>query len=99
MISINFEGFVDEFALRSELTKKDSKNLIQQFIDIVVDTLSTGEDVSFYGFGTFKKKKVPSVRKQNPRTKQYMMTKEFWTARFSAGDAFKRVLNEEDETE
>jgi len=51
-----------------DLTKKDAGLFVENFIDVMIDTLAEGEDVELYGFGKFKLSTRKAYTARNPQT-------------------------------
>lgn len=50
---MNKTEFVGHVAKHAELTQADAQKAVQAVISIIEDTLASGDDVSFAGFGKF----------------------------------------------
>ncbi|RMH72870.1 MAG: integration host factor subunit beta [Gemmatimonadetes bacterium] len=59
---------VDQVSEETGFTKKDSADIVNAFLDIVIDTLSKGQGIEIRGFGSFKVKKRDQRVARNPRT-------------------------------
>lgn len=51
---MNYNEIITEVATRNEVTKKDTKAIIDSFVEVITETLTKGEDVKVSGIGTFK---------------------------------------------
>ncbi|KJZ07228.1 integration host factor subunit alpha [Marinomonas sp. SBI22] len=58
------ENLVDEVGL----SKKDSKDLVESFFDVVRETLIQGEQVKLSGFGNFEVREKSQRPGRNPKT-------------------------------
>ena len=47
------QEFVNEVARRSQLTARDAGKAVDAFLEAITDTLKSGGEVSFTGFGKF----------------------------------------------
>ena len=70
-------------AEKCSLTKKDAVKLVDATIEIITDTLKSGEKVSLMGFGAF------DVRARAPRTGRNPATREAIEIPASKAPAFK----------
>lgn len=50
------------------LNKRESKDMVDAFFDLVVDSLNKGEDVKISGFGNFQIRTKAARPGRNPRT-------------------------------
>jgi integration host factor subunit alpha len=62
------ENLVDEVGL----SKKDSKDLVESFFDVVRETLIQGEQVKLSGFGNFEVREKSQRPGRNPKTGEEM---------------------------
>lgn len=60
--------FVALAAGKAKLTNKDTEAALNAILDQITETLSSGQDVPFVGFGTFKAVKKPARTGRNPGT-------------------------------
>ena len=58
---------------KTGLPKNQSSQAVEQLIEIVKDTLASGEDVLISGFGKFCVREKPPRRGRNPATGDAMM--------------------------
>jgi integration host factor beta subunit len=59
---------VDQVAEETGFTKKDSADIVNAFLDIIIKSLSEGQGIEIRGFGSFKVKKRNERVARNPRT-------------------------------
>lgn len=52
---MNKKELVAELSEKSNLTQKDTENVVNSFVNIVIEELKKGEQISIAGFGIFKK--------------------------------------------
>jgi DNA-binding protein HU-beta len=67
---LNKTELVAKVAEQANMTKKDTERFVNTFIDVVENTLSTGDTVAILGFGTFLSRERPAREGRNPRTGQ-----------------------------
>ena len=75
-----------------ELTKKDSRKLVDKLLGIIKDTLVNGEDVLVSRFGKFYVKDKRRRRGRNPQTGAPIDIPAKKTPGFTAGKTFKRMI-------
>ena len=61
------QEFVNEVARRSQLTARDAGKAVDAFLDAITDTLKSGGEVSFTGFGKFSSAQRAARTGVNPR--------------------------------
>jgi DNA-binding protein HU-beta len=81
--------FVDKVASSSGLSKKDADNAVNAVISTIEDSLKSGEDVNFTGFGKFHVAERGPRQGVNPRTGERITIPGGKVPRFSAGSALK----------
>jgi len=60
--------FVAKLAERTELKKADAEKTVNSFLDIVTETLASGDKITFTGFGTFEVTEREAREGRNPAT-------------------------------
>jgi len=65
---MNKQELVAQIAGKVGITKKDTANAVDAFIETVTDTLSRGEKVTLVGFGTFQVMQRKARIGRNPQT-------------------------------
>ena len=84
--------FIERFAARAGLSKKDAAAAVDAFIDVVKSALEAGEEVQFTGFGKFYVQKREAREGINPQTKAKITIEATRVPRFSAGSALKAAV-------
>ncbi len=64
---------IEEFRSNTNLTKKQSSETVETLLEIMKETLISGEDVLISGFGKFRVKEKRERRGRNPVTGEDMM--------------------------
>ena len=80
-------------ATKTGQTQKDTEASLIAFMDVVMESLASGEKVGLVGFGTFEVSERAEREGRNPQTGETMILKASKTTRFKAGKAFKDRLN------
>ena len=86
------QEFVAEVARRSQLSSRDAAKAVDAFLEAITDTLKSGGDVSFTGFGKFSTSNRAARQGVNPRTKERVQIPAAWVPKFSAGSALKTAV-------
>ena len=64
---------IEEVRANNRLTKKQSSETVEALLEIMKETLATGDDVLISGFGKFCVKEKRERRGRNPATGEDMM--------------------------
>ena len=64
---------IDSISTANSITKKQSTDLVESIIEIMKDTLVSGDDVLISGFGKFCVKEKRERRGRNPNTGEDLM--------------------------
>ncbi len=78
---------------KSGIDKKDVDKVFYEFNNLLADALRKGEIVQINGFGKFYVKDMPSVRRVNPITRRFYMTKAQKVTKFRAYKKLKHCVN------
>ncbi len=65
---MNKKELVNSLAEQNNTTKKMATELLDNVLNIMVDTLSKGENVELFGFGKFKINPRKAYTARNPKT-------------------------------
>ena len=76
---------------RLGLNKRESKDMVEAFFDIVHDTLVQGDDVKLSGFGNFNIRRKAPRPGRNPRTGESIPIKERQVVTFHASHKPKAI--------
>ena len=90
---MNESELVAAVANKTGVTKKDTEEVLNAFVDVVKETLKAEEKVQMIGFGTFECKKRAERTARNPRTQTEVTIPASKTAVFKAGKALKDAVN------
>ena len=90
---MNKTEFVNAFADKANITKKQAAEMLENFLDTIEEALAEGQEISFIGFGRFKVSTVQSKTVHNPQNKQKMEVGPYNRVRFSPGKALKDAVN------
>ena len=87
------QEFIASVAQRSGLASRDAQKAVDAFLDTITDTLRSGGDVTFTGFGKFQtqeRKGRMGVNPRNPTEKVHIPAAR--VPKFSAGSALKAAV-------
>jgi integration host factor subunit alpha len=80
---------------RLGLNKRESKDMVEAFFDIVNDALVTGDDVKLSGFGNFNIRRKAPRPGRNPRTGEAIPIKARNVVTFHASHKLKSLVQGE----
>ena len=86
------QEFVKAVAQRSGLADRDAQKAVDAFLDTITDTLKTGGDVNFTGFGKFSAAARAARQGVNPRTGERVQIAATTVPKFSAGSQLKAAV-------
>jgi DNA-binding protein HU-beta len=84
--------FVDKVAAQSGLSKKDAGTAVDAVIASIEETLKSGGEVNFTGFGKFHVADRGAREGRNPRTGETMTIAASRVPRFTAGSGLKKAV-------
>ena len=90
---MNKAELVSMISSKSNLTKKDSENALNAFVETVQSALQNGEKIQLVGFGTFEVRNREARTGVNPRTKETIKIPASKAPVFKAGKALKDACN------
>ena len=91
---MNKSELVAAIANKSGVSKKESEEVLNAFMDVVKETLKAGDKVQLVGFGTFEKKERAARTARNPRTGETIEIAASSSPSFKAGKALKDAISE-----
>lgn len=83
---------ITTLAERSDVSKKEAERMVQNFLDIVTESLVQGEEVTMTGFGTFSVSRRGARTGVNPRTQEKIDIGPTTTPKFKAGKRLKDAV-------
>jgi DNA-binding protein HU-beta len=84
--------FIAQIAERSNVSKKQAKQVLDTALEIIAEQLQQGERVVLTGFGTFEVRERRERQGVNPQTKAPMRIEATRTPGFSASNSLKNVI-------
>lgn len=90
---MNKAGLIEKVAAKTATTKKLTESIIENLIDVIINELKTGNEVTITGFGTFSAKKRHARGGVNPqRPNERIKIPEVTVAKFKTGKTLKDAL-------
>lgn len=84
---------IDRVAEAADLTKAAAARAVDALHDVITDILSTGDSVTFVGFGTYTISHRAAREGRNPQTGATMQIPATKVAKFKAGKKLKDAVN------
>jgi DNA-binding protein HU-beta len=92
-MNMNKQELVDAIALAVGTSKSAAGETIDAFVAVVTQAVAEGDGVQLVGFGTFSTGQRAARTGRNPRTGETLRIAAAKTVKFTAGKAFKDVVN------
>ena len=90
---MNKAEFSNALAEKLVKSKKETSEFVDGFIELMMDTVSAGDEVKFIGMGVFNSKYRASRECRNPKTGEMISVPESKSPHFKAGSEFKKRCN------
>lgn len=90
---MNKTELVAKISEQTELSKKDAEIAINAFIDVVADTLVSGEKITITGFGSFEVVERAARKGRNPRTGKSISIPKSKSPKFKPSKNLKEAIN------
>jgi DNA-binding protein HU-beta len=65
---VNRSQLLNALAERNEMSRREADEVVTSLVDIITETVSTGEDVTISGFAKFRRVDRPARMGRNPAT-------------------------------
>ncbi|MFG0318510.1 MAG: HU family DNA-binding protein [Planctomycetota bacterium JB042] len=95
MTTITKKELVNRIADRTGQTKVVTKEIIQLFLDEIINELATGNRLEFRDFGVFEVKFRKARRAQNPRTLEKVHVPPKKVVKFKVGRVMREKVGEQ----
>ncbi len=87
------QEFVDQVASKSGLGRREAAKAVDAFLETITDSLKSGNDVTFTGFGKFSTQQRAERQGVNPRNPGEKVTiPAARVPRFSPGSSLKQAV-------
>lgn len=80
-------------AAKAGMTRKDADAAVSALVEVIGETLKSGEKVQIVGFGTFEVRDRPARKARNPRTGEEIQIEASKAPTFKAGKALKETVD------
>ena len=92
---MNKGEFVAALAEKTGLKKDEAKKAVDSFVEVVTETLKSGDKVQLIGFGTFDVRERAARTARNPRTGEAIKVAASKQPTFKAGSKLRAAANVE----
>jgi DNA-binding protein HU-beta len=90
---MNKATLIDKLAVMSAVSKKDAEKMLDSLVEIIIEELKAGNEVTITGFGTFLSRTRHSRGGVNPQKPSERITiPEVKVAKFKTGKTLKDAL-------
>lgn len=96
MRTITKKELVNRIADQAGVTKVVAKEVIQAFLDAIIDELAVGNRLEFREFGVFESKERAARRAQNPRTLEKVQVPAKRIVKFKVGRMMRKKVSGDD---
>jgi DNA-binding protein HU-beta len=86
------QEFIASVAQKSGLASREAQKAVDAFLDTITDTLKSGGEVNFTGFGKFSAANRAARQGVNPRTGERVQIAATTVPKFSAGSQLKQAV-------
>lgn len=90
---MNKTELVAEIAAKTGFTKKDTGAVVETILNVITDTLVSGDEVGITGFGKFSVVDKPARVSRNPKTGEEVKVPAKKAPKFKASTNLKSAIN------
>ncbi|MBO5349388.1 MAG: HU family DNA-binding protein [Clostridia bacterium] len=90
---MNKADLIAAVAAKTGETKKNAETSINAMIDVIAETLASGDKIQLVGFGSFEVRTRAARKGRNPQTGKEMKIEAKKAPVFKAGKALKDAVN------
>jgi integration host factor subunit beta len=95
MATVTKKELVARIAAQTRQTKVVTKDILQRFLDEIINELAQGNRLEFREFGVFEIKERPPRRAQNPRTLEKVDVPAKRVVKFKVGRMMRKRVTDE----
>ena len=89
---MNKGQFIDAVAAKANVSAKESATVINSALEVITESLKSGDSVTITGFGTFETRDRAAKVGRNPQTGESINIAAKTVPAFKAGKAFKDAV-------
>jgi DNA-binding protein HU-beta len=89
---MNKGELIDAVAAKAEVSKKDADAIVTAAVEVIMETVASGDKVTLVGFGSFEPRDRAAREGRNPKTGETLKIAATTVPGFSAGKGFKQLV-------
>jgi DNA-binding protein HU-beta len=89
---VNKSEFVDEIVNQTGWSRREAEQSLSTVLNIISDTVASGEKVTLPGFGSFEKRERAAREARNPQTGEKIRLKKTSVPAFKPGTTLKAYV-------
>jgi DNA-binding protein HU-beta len=89
---MNKAELIEAVAEKAEVTKKDADAIVTAAVEVIMETVTSGNKVTLVGFGSFEPRDRAAREGRNPKTGETLKIAATTVPGFSAGKGFKQLV-------
>jgi DNA-binding protein HU-beta len=89
---MNKGELIDAVAEKAEVSKKDADAIVTAMVEVIMETVTSGDKVTLVGFGSFEPRDRAAREGRNPKTGETLKIAATTVPGFSAGKGFKQLV-------
>jgi DNA-binding protein HU-beta len=89
---MNKGELIDAVAAKAEVSKKDADLIVTAAVEVIMETVASGDKVTLVGFGSFEPRDRAAREGRNPKTGETLKIAATTVPGFSAGKGFKQLV-------
>ncbi len=94
-MALTKENIIDTVYAETQLPKSRSRDVVEQLLEIMKDTLAQGDDLLISGFGKFMVKSKAARRGRNPQTRADLQLRARKVVVFKTSGVLRKSINGE----
>lgn len=92
-MALTKEKLINRLQVQAGLTKQESRAVVERVLEIIKDTLSSGDDLLISGFGKFSVRQKNARRGRNPQTKENLILRARKVVVFKTSGVLRHRIN------
>lgn len=92
-MALTKDSIINEVYTKLDLTKDEARQVVEQLLEIMKQTLQNGEDLLISGFGKFVVKDKEARRGRNPQTRRDLQLRARRVVVFKTSGILRKKIN------
>lgn len=92
---MNKNEIIREIAYKQGVSIEVTKEIVDQFIELIGDKMAKREKIQIVGFGTFEARFVNERNSRNPQTEEKLTIPGHFSPKFKPGKALKEKIEQQ----